>query len=59
MGRKFKNVGIIGKYDSPNLSRPLAQVIAFLVRTGYQVVDDDRAVAAAAEHDGALGERVP
>jgi NAD+ kinase len=50
MGRKFKNVGIIGKYDSPNLSRPLAQVIAFLVRTGYQVVVDDRAAAQLAPH---------
>ena len=50
MGRKFKNVGIIGKYDSPNLSRPLAQVIAFLVRMGYQVIVDDRAAAQLEPH---------
>ena len=50
MGRKFKNVGIIGKYDSPNLSRPLAQVIAFLVRLGYQVVVDSRAAAQLEPH---------
>ena len=45
MGRKFKRIGIIGKYDSPNLSRPLAQVISFLVRIGYQVIVDSRAAA--------------
>ena len=50
MGRKFKNVGIIGKYDSPNLSRPIAQVIAFLVRLGYRVVVDDRAAAQLEPH---------
>ena len=50
MGRKFKNVGIIGKYDSPNLSRPLAQVIAFLVRLGYQVVVDSKAAAQLEPH---------
>ena len=50
MGKKFKNVGIIGKYDSPNLSRPLAQVIAFLVRLGYHVVVDDRAAAQLEPH---------
>jgi NAD+ kinase len=50
MGRKFKIVGIIGKYDSPNLSRPLAQVIAFLVRLGYQVVVDSKAAAQLEPH---------
>lgn len=50
MGKKFKNVGIIGKYDSPNLSRPLAQVIAFLVQLGYRVVVDDRAAAQLEPH---------
>ncbi len=50
MGRKFKNVGVIGKYDSPNLSRPLAQVIAFLVRLGYQVIVDSRAAAQLEPH---------
>ena len=50
MGKKFKNVGIIGKYDSPNLSRPLAQVIAFLVQLGYHVVVDDRAAAQLEPH---------
>ncbi len=50
MGRKFKNVGVIGKYDSPNLSRPLAQVIAFLVRLDYQVIVDSRAAAQLEPH---------
>ena len=50
MGRKFKQIGIIGKYDSPNLSRPLAQVISFLVRIGYQVVVDSRAAAQIEPH---------
>ena len=50
MGKKFKNIGVIGKYDSPNLSRPLAQVIAFLVRLGHQVVVDDRAAAQLEPH---------
>ncbi len=50
MGKKFKNVGIIGKYDSPNLSRPLAQVIAFLVQLGYRVIVDDRAAAQLEPH---------
>lgn len=50
MGRKFKNIGVIGKYDSPNLSRPLAQVIAFLVRLGHKVVVDDRAAAQLEPH---------
>ena len=43
MGSKFKTIGVIGKYDSPNLSRPLAQVITFLVTHGYDVVVDSRA----------------
>lgn len=50
MGRKFKQIGIIGKYDSPNLSRPLAQVVAFLVRLGYQVIVDSRAAAQLVPH---------
>jgi NAD+ kinase len=50
MGRKFKQIGIIGKYDSPNLSRPLAQVISFLVRIGYQVIVDSRAAVQLEPH---------
>jgi NAD+ kinase len=50
MARPFKNIGVIGKYDSPNLSRPLAQVIAFLVRLGHQVVVDDRAATQLEPH---------
>ncbi len=50
MGRKFKQIGIIGKYDSPNLSRPLAQVISFLIRIGYQVIVDSRAAVQLEPH---------
>lgn len=43
MAKPFKSIGVIGKYDSPNLSRPLVQVIGFLVRLGHRVVVDNQA----------------
>lgn len=50
MGSKFKIIGVIGKYDSPNLSRPLAQVITFLVRQGHSVVVDTRSATQLEPH---------
>jgi NAD+ kinase len=50
MGRPFKSIGVIGKYDSPNLSRPLAQVIGFLVRLGHRVVVDSKAAVQLEPH---------
>jgi NAD+ kinase len=40
MGSHFKNIGVIGKYDSPNLAKPLTQLIAFLRGRGHEVVVD-------------------
>ncbi|MEO6022964.1 MAG: NAD kinase [Burkholderiales bacterium] len=50
MGKKFKRIGVIGKFDSPNLSRPLAQVITFLVRLGHSVVVDSRSATQLEPH---------
>jgi NAD+ kinase len=44
MGSAFKTIGIIGKYDSPNLGRPLANLVDFLERRGHAVIVDARTV---------------
>jgi NAD+ kinase len=51
MGSKFRNIGLIGKYDSPNLAKPLTQLIAFLRGRGHEVVVDSRSARQLEPHN--------
>lgn len=42
---EFKTIGIIGKYDSPNLGKPLTQLTQYLRGRGHDVVVDSRSAA--------------
>ena len=46
MRPNFDIVGVIGKYDSANLTRSMDKLIAFLVSKGKQVIVDNRSIAA-------------
>ena len=46
MRSPFKKIGVVGKYDSPNLSRSLEKLVAFLQARRLEVVLDNRSASA-------------
>jgi NAD+ kinase len=42
MGSAFKTVGVVGKYESPNLGKPLTHLAEFLEARGHAVIIDSK-----------------
>jgi NAD+ kinase len=45
MAQSFRTIGVVGKYDTPNLTRPLERLIALLRGRGLDIVVDGRSAA--------------
>lgn len=42
MANKFKTIGVVGKFESPNLGKPLGELIRFLEGKGLAIVVDSK-----------------